>query len=570
MSYLQMQRNQRKRGGQFVYVHLARSVWDAVRGRSVQRRAYLGRLEASGERLVLSKGYALHRGAAVELAELKRRLAVGEDIEAWLRAPVGGGQEIAPGGDAPVGVSIVGDAYVLLHLAREIGLAALVEEAFGVEDGLVLLGLALHQAAKGGAVYLAGDWLDEREVPVAMRGELLQTDRVYGLIAGAGADPAKQGSFFRGWIAAAGKPEALIYDITSISTYARDLELAEYGYNRDGENLPQINLALVRDSRSGTPLWYRPLPGSIPDVSTLKRTGAMLKDLGLERFNDSLDRGFYSQTNLRTMLEENIGFTLGVPFSVAQAVKLVRRYRSALNSPKHSFPFHERVMRHVRDVWRVNGTRGHSRELDAHLFFEPARQIESMTRLETAVFALEAKAADETLLSRRDAGEWLNENAGALRSCLAVRAAGERFRIERNARAVALAASRMGFPLVLTNARDCPREEVLARSRGRDRIEKLLDTLKNEDGQHRLRTGNDRSVVGRLFVAFLALVLHSELERRMGKAGPLRQMSVVQFIAHMRKIKSVRMASGTRHLLEITKRNRLLQLLSRASHPCSE
>jgi hypothetical protein len=33
-------------------------------------------------------------------------------------------------------------------------------------------------------------------------------------------------------------------------------------------------------------------------------------------------------------------------------------------------------------------------------------------------------------------------------------------------------------------------------------------------------------------------------------------MSVVQFIAHMRKIKSVRMASGTRHLLEITKRNR--------------
>jgi transposase len=108
----------------------------------------------------------------------------------------------------------------------------------------------------------------------------------------------------------------------------------------------------------------------------------------------------------------------------------------------------------------------------------------------------------------------------------------------------------------LTNARDCPREEVLARSRGRDRIEKLLDTLKNEDGQHRLRSGNDRSVVGRLFVAFLALVLHRELERRMGKAGLLRQMSVVQFIAHMRKIKSVRMASGTRHLLEITKRNR--------------
>ena len=68
MSYLQIQRNQRKKGGQFVYVHLARSVWDAVRGRSVQRRVYLGRLEASGLRLVLSKGSALRRGVAVELA----------------------------------------------------------------------------------------------------------------------------------------------------------------------------------------------------------------------------------------------------------------------------------------------------------------------------------------------------------------------------------------------------------------------------------------------------------------------------------------------------------------------
>ena len=35
-----------------------------------------------------------------------------------------------------------------------------------------------------------------------------------------------------------------------------------------------------------------------------------------------------------------------------------------------------------------------------------------------------------------------------------------------------------------------------------------------------------------------------------------RNPHVAQFIAQMRKIKSVRMASGTRHLLEITKRNR--------------
>ena len=569
MSYLQIQRNQGRKGEPFAYVHLARSVWDPVRGRSVQRRVYVGRLEASGRRVVLSKGYGGRSGEAVELAELRRRLEAGEDLEAWLRAPVAGlGDTVSAGSSVPAGVAIVGDAHLLLHLARDTGMAALVQEAFGAEAGQALLGVALHQAVEGRAVCLAGDWLEEREVPTAMRGELLQTERVYGLIAAVGTNTVAQERFFRGWIEASGRPQALIYDITSISTYARDLELAEWGYSRDGESLPQVNLALVSDSRSGRPLWYRPLPGSIPDVSTLKLTGEMLNDLGLEDFSFSLDRGFYSQANVRSMLQEQIGFTIGVPFSVAQARGLVHRHRAALASTKRSFPFQDHITRHVRDTWRVKGDRGRPRELDAHVFFEPARHVDSTTRLETAVFALEAKAAGETFLWRCDAWEWLKENAGTLRSCLAIRPADGRWRIERKARAVAVAASRMGYTLVLTSQRDGAPEEVLARYRGRDRVEKLLDTLKNEDGQHRLRTGNDHSAAGRLFVAFLALVLHSELERRMREGGLLRKMSVPQFLAQMRKIKSVHMAGGTRHLLEISKRNR--DLLAAVGAPLPE
>ena len=87
-------------------------------------------------------------------------------------------------------------------------------------------------------------------------------------------------------------------------------------------------------------------------------------------------------------------------------------------------------------------------------------------------------------------------------------------------------------------------------------LNKMIDALKNEDGQHRLRTGNDQAAAGRLVVAFIALALHSELERRMHDAGLLRRMSVVQFLAQMRKIKSVNLAGGTRHLLEISQRNR--------------
>ena len=60
-------------------------------------------------------------------------------------------------------------------------------------------------------------------------------------------------------------------DITSISSYSRENELVEYGYSRDHEDLPQINLGLIVDSGSHLPLHYHVHDGDIHDVTTLKQ-----------------------------------------------------------------------------------------------------------------------------------------------------------------------------------------------------------------------------------------------------------------------------------------------------------
>jgi hypothetical protein len=96
MSYLQIQRNRGKPGRQFAYVHLTRSVWNPAKRRSVQQRVYVGRLESSGERLWLSKGFGGRGGTVVALAELRRRLTAGEDVAAWLRAPAAGTYPLSP------------------------------------------------------------------------------------------------------------------------------------------------------------------------------------------------------------------------------------------------------------------------------------------------------------------------------------------------------------------------------------------------------------------------------------------------------------------------------------------
>ena len=73
----------------------------------------------------------------------------------------------------------------------------------------------------------------------------------------------------------------------------------EWGYNRDREELPQINYGLVYAKETQLPLFYRLIPGSITDVATLAATSAMLMELGLKNFSYSLDRGYFSTAGLK-------------------------------------------------------------------------------------------------------------------------------------------------------------------------------------------------------------------------------------------------------------------------------
>ena len=58
-------------------------------------------------------------------------------------------------------------------------------------------------------------------------------------------------------------------DITSVSSYSELNEFVSYGYNRDREKLPQVNLLMVSGHTSHLPLFFRTMPGSIHDVSTM-------------------------------------------------------------------------------------------------------------------------------------------------------------------------------------------------------------------------------------------------------------------------------------------------------------
>ncbi len=58
----------------------------------------------------------------------------------------------------------------------------------------------------------------------------------------------------------------LFYDITSISSYSELIRMLEWGYNRDGLDMAQVNLSVIMDKDAGIPITYELYPGSISDV----------------------------------------------------------------------------------------------------------------------------------------------------------------------------------------------------------------------------------------------------------------------------------------------------------------
>lgn len=63
--------------------------------------------------------------------------------------------------------------------------------------------------------------------------------------------------------------DRLCRNIASVSSCSYRNRFVRYGYNRDHEQLLQVNLAMVYWQKSVLPVAYRLLPGSITNVSML-------------------------------------------------------------------------------------------------------------------------------------------------------------------------------------------------------------------------------------------------------------------------------------------------------------
>ena len=220
----------------------------------------------------------------------------------------------------------LGERMVLQKVSSSIGLGKVLRKVFGKEKGDALEALAMFETCTGDPVYLADGWCAEH----GMAGDF-SSPSTSKLLASIGQDELN--TFFSYWFQENGSARGLLFDITSISSYARLIEQVEWGHNRDGERLEQVILSLVCSYGNGIPLWFCIHEGSSGDASQLRLLLETLKKLGVNSVVITADRGFYSDDNIRRLVDEGAKFILPVPSSVSWQRKLIDSVKENIYSP---------------------------------------------------------------------------------------------------------------------------------------------------------------------------------------------------------------------------------------------
>ena len=445
-----------------------------------------------------------------------------------------------------VTATIVGPSLILDAFVHRLGIDRILKAALP-EYAAQILSMAYYLACQGGPLRQCEAWTRTHEHPASTA---LSSQRISEIL-GAITTAAKQG-FFSLWMNKILEDEYLCYDITSISSYSAFNDYIRWGYNRDRERLPQLNLAMLFGQKSSLPVYYHRIPGNVTDVQTVHNLLATFKKLDIKNLHYVLDKGFYSKKNIDELLDRNDHFTLSVPLNTLWIQQAIDEIIDMIQEPKHYRMIDDEVL-YVHS--RLYAWGESHRRCYLHLYYNAEMKAHAVDR-----FNKELIACKEELESGHPRPEHQEQYATFfIITTTPVRG----MKVAYNHEAVHQYIKRYaGFQAIFTTRFKDP-VEALRVYRDKDIIEKCFDDLKNSLDMKRLRMHSIETVDGRLFVQFIALILTSALRRAMRQSKLIEHYTVREVLLEMEPLTKIQYAGKYGQILtEITKPQReILELL---------
>jgi transposase len=467
------------KSGKYIYLYECES-WRDKDGKVVGKRKIIGKIDP----LTNEKHY--------KPEYVERMKAAGSSVKISPREKVFSREDVKKSS-----VVEYGAFHLLESISEKTGLSDALKEALPHYWQEVFV-LAAHLVSNGDPFMHCSDWIEETE---SYQVGNLSSQRISELLAE--ISPDEREHFYQAWCRRRLEDEYLALDITSVSSYSELVEDVEWGYNRDGENLPQVNICLLMGEKSKLPIYQTVYAGSLRDVSTLEAT---IKKF--DKFTDGkpvltvMDKGFYSKRNVDTLLfEGNVRkFVIAVPFSSGFAKRQVDSERKDIDTIEKAIRLGGETIRGVTKerAW------GRGRNVYTHIYFAPLKALGKREELfgNIAMLRDEAETDPEKCVKSGKHKKYLNirksdkTNSG--------------YTVSFREDAINAALGTHGWLVVISNGVADVREAIRI-YRAKDVVEKGFLRLKCDLDLGRLRVHSQERMQNKVFIGFVALILLSHI-----------------------------------------------------------
>jgi len=436
-----------------------------------------------------------------------------------------------------------GAMYLLQSIAQQIGLLNALQSTLPKVHQEIFT-LACYLVTSGDPFLYCEEWLSKTLCPAVGS---LSSQRISDLLQA--ITPDQRETFYQAWCQLRCEQEYLALDITSTSSYSDLIQDVEWGYNRDKEQLPQINICMLMGETSRLPIYQVLYSGSLKDVSTLETTLSKMDVIsGGKPTLAVMDKGFFSTRNVNAMLNRSTPtrFVIAIPFTSKFAKKMVASERKDIDCLQHTLVIGEDSLRAVTKERAWN----EKHRLHTHVYYHAMKALKLREELYAHVTVLKEKAQTDPKAALKDESS---------RKYLIIRKSentSSGYTVNIREEVVAKELETAGWLVVLSNdVSDA--KEALSIYRRKDVVEKGFLRLKTQLDLGRLRVHRDDSMQNKVFIGFIALILMSHLHKVMLDKDLYKNMTMKKLLLILSKLR-VQHINGQRILFPLTKEQKAI------------
>lgn len=504
------------------YVYIDRHFWNKDKQQAGHKREYIGKYD--GTTFTPNKNYHILD------AEYKRK------------------QTSSKPGPVPATECMrqfYGATYLLDQISDKTGIAADLKCSFGSLSSEILSLAYFLILEEGLPLYRFKKWNVTHRHPYGADITSQRSSELLGMI----TEECKM-YYFKRQAKRHGSKEYLAFDTTSISSFSQLIKQAKYGKNKEGDVLPQLNLALLYGEESMMPVYYRKLPGNISDVKTIEN---LLKDidfLKLDKLKFVMDRGFYSERNINDMMKHHHKFLIGARTSLKIVSKRLDAIRDDFVTRSHYNSELKLYVQSFTEEWDYTEKKSRSgevvtdkRRIYIHYYYNDQKATDDKARFNHLLDKLETNLVEG---HRDPVHEKLYAKYFDIHET-PVRGITYSFKED----VIRKAEKNYGYFMLMSNGIKDP-VQALQIYRSKDLIEKSFGNLKERLSMRRMAVASEENFEGKLFIQFIALSLISYIKKCMDDNGLFKNYTMQSLLDELDIIEYYQQPGKAHHLSEIT------------------